>query len=70
MGNEITGNAFREWVHSLPDARNHYRERGEIAEIMLWNRVACGSFRTGPLVRAVLADMEARKKEIVRGGVG
>jgi hypothetical protein len=38
MGNEITGNAFREWVHSLPDARNHYRERGEIAEIMLRNR--------------------------------
>ena len=38
MGNEITGNAFREWVHPLPDARNHYRERGEIAEIMLWNR--------------------------------
>ena len=38
MGNETTGDAFREWVRSLPDERHAYRERGEIAGIMLRNR--------------------------------
>ena len=70
MGNETTGDAFREWVRSLPDERHAYRERGEIAGIMLRNRIARGSFRAGPLLQAVLAGVGARKKEIVRGGVG
>ena len=70
MGNETTGDAFREWVRSLPDERHAYRERGEIAGIMLRNRIVRGSFRTGPLLQAVLAGVGARKKEIVRGGVG
>ena len=46
------------------------RERGEIAGIMLRNRIVRGSFRAGPLLQAVLAGVGARKKEIVRGGVG
>ncbi len=70
MGNETTGDAFREWVRSLPDERHAYRERGEIAGIMLRNRIVRGSFRAGPLLQAVLAGVGARKKEIVRGGVG
>ena len=70
MGNETTGDAFREWVRSLPDERHAYSERGEIAGIMLRNRIVRGSFRAGPLLQAVLAGVGARKKEIVRGGVG
>jgi hypothetical protein len=70
MGNETTGDAFREWMRSLPDERHAYRERGEIAGIMLRNRIVRGSFRAGPLLQAVLAGVGARKKEIVRGGVG
>jgi len=42
MGNETTGDAFREWVRSLPDERHAYRERGEIAGIMLRNRIVRG----------------------------
>ena len=68
--NEIGGDDFRDWVTSLPDARNHYRERGEIAGIMLRNRIVRGSFRAGRLLQGVLAGVGARKKEIVRGGVG
>ena len=69
MGNETTGDAFREWVRSLPDERHAYRERGEVAGIMLRNGIARGSFRTGRLLQGVLAGVGARKKEIVRGGV-
>ena len=60
--NEIGGDDFRDWVVSLPDARNHYRERGEIAGIMLRNRIVRGSFRTGGLIRTVVEDMDAREK--------
>ena len=62
MGNETTGDAFREWVRSLPDERHAYRERGEIAGIMLRNRIVRGSFRAGGLLRTVVEDMDAREK--------